>query len=313
MGALLPNLFSFGNNYLKGGRIHLTLFELFVASYSIIYAWSWGQSILRIQDVVLPLGLANYLDISLFFGNYYALVNAAIITICVLIAFIKNHWKWLYFIAFLLLHVQYVTRFSLGEIPHSSNLIGFSLLGLGLGGIFFQKMDKKLFFAFGFTIFFVGLGYTSASISKLVATGVTWVDGNHLWLWIAEKGIDVLSATGSFDYSWVQRIALGNRFAATVILIIGIVTEMIGILIWWRKLRPWVTLLLIGMHVGIYLSMNIFFLSYMIELILIGFPWYIVFDKVPKISYLSGWIDRRFSHSGKIAEAQADLRTEIRS
>lgn len=306
MGNLLPNLFSFGDNYKKGGRLHLALFELFVASYTIIYVWSWGKAILRIQDVVLPLGIANYIDVSIFFGNDYALVNAGIITICVIVAFFRNRLKWLYFPAFLLLHLQYVTRFSLGEIPHSSNLVGFSLLGLGLGGIFFRKIDRKLFFAFGFTIFFVGLGYTSASICKLIATGITWVDGNHLWLWIAEKGVDVLSATGSFDYSWVQQIALGSRFAATVILIIGIVTEMIGILLWWRKLRSYVILLIIGMHIGIYLSMNIFFLSYMIELILIGFPWYIALDKLPRLTFLSNWIDHRYAHSDSSTAAEAD-------
>lgn len=295
MGALLPNLFSFGENYSKGGKIHLTLFELFIAIYTIIYAWEWGLYILKISDVVLPLGIANYLDVSFFFGNSYALINAGIITICVLLSFFKNNLKWLYFLAFLLLHLQYVTRFSLGEIPHSSNLIGFSLLGLGLGGLFFKNAERKLYFAFGFTIFFVGLGYTSAAISKLIGTGITWVDGNHLWLWIAEKGVDVLSATGSFEYSFVQELALSSRFIATIILIIGIVTELIGLLMWWRKLRPYATLLIIGMHIGIYLSMNIFFLSFMIELVLIGFPWYAVFNKIPDVSPIADLVHKRFA------------------
>jgi hypothetical protein len=59
---------------------------------------------------------------------------------------------------------------------------------------------------------------------------------------------------------------------------------MVGFLIWWKKLRPYITLLLIGMHIGIYYSMNIWFLSFMIELIIIGFPWY-------------KWINNRFGEN----------------
>lgn len=193
-------------------------------------------------------------------------------------AFFTKKLKWLYILVFLLLHIQYVTRFSLGEIPHSSNLIGFSMLGLGLASCFIKNKWKALSFAYGFLVFFVGLSYTSASISKLVASGITWVDGNHLWLWIAEKSADVLSAEGSFTLSWVQELALQSRFIATAILIVGLLTEMFAFLFWWKRLRPWITLLLIGMHIGIYYSMNIWFMSYLIELSIIGFPWYKLFN-----------------------------------
>jgi len=279
MNSLLKNLFHFEQEDSVGVQVFLRFFELFTVTYSIIYAWSWGRYILRISDVVLPLGLANYLPIELFFDSNLSLINASLITILATIAFLYRKFSWLYLIAFLLLHVQYVTRFSLGEIPHSSNLLGFSLLGLGLGFVFFKQKTKALSFAFGFLIFFLGLAYTSSAISKLIGTGVTWIDGNHLWLWISEKSVDVLAGYGTFNYSFIQELALSNRFIATVILSFGLLTELTAFLLWWKKLRPYIITLVIGMHLGIYYSMNIFFLSYMIELVIVGYPWYRLINK----------------------------------
>lgn len=279
MNNLIRNLFIFEQPNSFGVKTFLRLFELFVVSYTLIYAWDWGIYTLRITDIVLPLGLANYLPMDHFIGTNWPLINAALITFFSAIPFLFRKFKWFYLLAFLLLHIQYVARFSLGEIPHSSNLIGFSILGLGLGFIFFKSHIKALSFAYGFLIFFLGLGYTSAGISKLIGTGITWVDGNHLWLWIAEKSTDVLSAQGSFSYSLVQEIALNSKFAATLILIVGIGTELLSFLVWWKKLRPYIIIMVIGMHIGIYYAMNIFFLSYMIELIIIGFAWHKLFNR----------------------------------
>ncbi|NGP76792.1 hypothetical protein G3570_09120 [Balneolaceae bacterium YR4-1] len=278
MNSLLQNLFEFKRPDSIGVKLYLRLFELFSVCYTLIYAWDWGFYILRISDVVLPLGLANYIDVEIFFGNSLPLISAGLISGLAVVAFFSRRYKWLYILIFLLLHLQYVTRFSLGEIPHSSNLIGFSILGLGLAFCFINNRWKALSFAYGFLVFFVGLSYTSASISKLVASGISWVDGNHLWLWIAEKSTDVLSAEGSYTLTWVQELALQSRLIATIILIIGLVTEICAFLFWWKRLRPYITLLLIGMHIGIYYSMNIWFMSYLIELSIIGFPWYKLFN-----------------------------------
>lgn len=280
MQQLLKNLFEFEQPESIGVRLYLRIVELFLAGYTIIYAWDWGFYILRISDVVLPLGLANYLDINLFFGNYLALFSAAILSILVAIAFFSVRYKWLYIIAFLLLHILYVTRFSLGEIPHSSNLVGFGMLGLGLAFCFMKDKWQGLSFAYGFLIFFIGLGYTSAAFSKMIGTGIAWPDGNHLWLWIAEKTTDVLSAEGSFTYTWVQQLALQHRLAATLLLVGGLATEFVSFLLWWKKPRPYITAMIIGMHIGIYYSMNIWFMSYMIGLPLIGFHWHKMLNRM---------------------------------
>ncbi|MCW9707361.1 hypothetical protein [Fodinibius salsisoli] len=286
MDRLFHNLFNFEAPESAGTKIQLRAFELFTVVYTLIYTWEWAFYVPRLSNVVLPLGLANYINVEFFFGEW-ATVNAIIITLCCIIPFLFKRLRWLYALAFILFHLQYVVRFSQGEIPHSANLVGFSLMGLALAGLFIRDIKKSLPFAFGFTLFYIGLGYTSAGISKLVATGVTWVDGHHLWLWIGEKGIDILSLTGSFELNWLQELALSSRFIATLILTFGLVTELSGLLIWWKRWRPYITVFLIGMHIGIDLTMNIFFKTFTIQLIIMGFPWNKLMNKLRNSVYFS--------------------------
>lgn len=272
MDNLLKNLFKFDAPESIGTKIQLRAFELFTIIFTLKYIWEWAFYVPRLSDVVLPLGLANYINVEIFFGDL-ATINAIVITLFCLIPFLTKKLRWLYAPAFLLFHIQYVVRFSQGEIPHSANVIGFSLMGLGLAEIFFKDIKKSLPFAFGFALFFFGLGYTSAGVSKLIGTGISWPDGHHLWLWIGEKSIDILSMTGEFQLNWLQKLALENHLIATIILSFGLVTELIGVLLWWKKWRPYVSLLLIGMHIGIDISMNILFLNFILQLIIMGFPW----------------------------------------
>lgn len=270
----------------KGEIIFFRLFELFVICYVVKLSWEWGYYMLRNSDVVLPLGMAHYIDVTFMFHHSISLISAAIITGLVAIAFFRLGGRWMYFVAMLLFHMQYVGRFSQGEIPHSANLIGMSLLCISLGFIFFEEAIKKRRFILGSLIFFIGLGYTSAAFAKIIGTGIFWADGNHLWLWIAEKKTDILSRTGFFDYNFLQELALSSRTAATAILTVGWLTELSGFLIWWRKLRPWVITGIIMMHLGITLSMNIRFDAFIYELILIGYPWASLIDRY--ISYIPG-------------------------
>jgi hypothetical protein len=293
MNRLFYNLFTLEAPKSPGSKIQLRAFELFTVIYTLIYTWEWAFYVPRLSDVVLPLGLANYFNVEILFGDL-ATINAIAITLFSLIPFITKKSRWLYVMAFLLFHIQYVARFSQGEIPHSANLVGFSLMGLGIGALFFKDIKKSLPFAFGFTLFFIGLGYTSAAISKLVATGISWPDGHHLWLWIGEKSIDILSKTGSFELNWLQELALSNWWIATAILTFGLLTELLGFLIWWKSLRPYITILLLGMHIGIDLTMNILFLTFSIQLIIMGFPWNWVLNKLSHPSVFASKSMRQF-------------------
>lgn len=280
MNKFLKNLFELERPHSTGTKIYLRLFELFTVVNTIIYAWKWGQYILRLSDVVLPLGLAQYINAEWFFGNNFGVYNAFLITVFCVTAFLFKRSKWLYGVAFLLLHLQYVVRFSQGEIPHSSNLLGFSLLGLGIGSVFIKDKQQSLHFAFGFVLFFIGLGYTTAGFSKLFATGINWVNGEHLWLWIAEKSTDVLAEQGEYQRNIIQQLILDHRWIGTAFLTAGLITELSGILLWWKKFRVYIFVMLIGLHAGIYTTMNILFFYYTIELFIIGFPWHKLFHKL---------------------------------
>lgn len=278
MKSLFRNLFDFERPETSGERLFFKLFEAFVVGGSLYLAWSWAMYIQRISDVVLPLGIAQYIDISFLFGTYPPLINAALMTVLLLLGFFRKGERYAYMAGFLLLHFQYAARYSLGEIPHSSNVLGMTLLLLALAMIAFTEPRLRRRFTLGTTYFFVGLGYTLAGISKLIGTGFHWSDGRHLWMWINEKAIDSYAKTGILAFNFVQEMALANTFIATALLTFGLVTELLAVLMWWKKFRYPVIWAVLVLHVGIFLSMNIIFKLSMIELTLLGFPWAVWLD-----------------------------------
>lgn len=286
-------LFEPNRDQTPGEIIFFKLFELFVIYYTIRFAWEWGlYTEFRNTDVVLTLGLANYFDVSIFFDNYLSIINAAFITILSIASYFRLGFRWQYLVVMVLLHIQYVARFTQGEIPHSQNLIGMSVLCFAIGAIFFPGKKQMPRFVMGSIIFFIGLGYTSAFFAKLVGTGIYWFDGRHLWLWIGEKSVDILSREGIYNPNLLQSMALQSTGVAAVILLIGWMTELIGFTMWWNKLRPYTTILLVGMHLGITMTMNIRFDAFVIQLILVGFPWYLLLDRyfIKTPSLLEKWL-----------------------
>lgn len=275
---LLEQLFDFERESTTGEAVFFKLFEAFVATGTLYLAWTWGAYILRISDVVLPLGLAQYVDVSFMFGNVLPLVNAGVISLLVLLGFFRLT-RYAYLAAFLLLHLQYAARYSLGEIPHSANMLGMTVLAFALAMLIYDRPVHRRRFALGFTYFFVGLGYTLAGLSKLVGTGLAWSDGRHLWMWINEKGIDAFSKTGVLDYNWLQTLSLEQYWVATAFLTFGLLTELVAFLMWWKRFRMPVIVAVLGLHLGIYIIMNIMFYLSFIELIFLGFPWAVWIDR----------------------------------
>lgn len=273
------NLFHLNREPTKGEALYFKIFELFIIGFVINYAWDWGVYIQQINGVVLPLGIAQYIDISFMFSNGVSLINAALMTIFVSLGFFRILPKYSYLIAFALFHLHYVSRYCLGEISHGSNFIGMSLFTLALALFFFRDPVSYRRFTMGFIFFFFGLGYTSAAVSKLIGTGLTWPSGEHLWLWIAERSVDVRSSKGFFDPNIVQQWTQTSYFLATLSLIFGLLAEFFGFLFWFDKTRPYITVALIGMHIGVYLTMSIMFDVYIYELLIIGFPWGVWLDR----------------------------------
>ncbi len=277
---LSDNLFGFDLPDSAGQRIFRKVFELFIAVSTCYLAWKWGMYTLRISDVVLPLGVARYVDISFMHGNALPLWNAAFISIFAVFGFagFRGIGRWAYAVAFVLLVFQYAARFSLGEIPHSSNLVGMGLLGYALGRIFFDQPLHGSRFSVGFSYVFVGLSYTFAAWSKLIATGLLWPDGRHLWMWINEKAVDEIARSGFVHLNYVQEWALGSMVLATLFLLVGLLTEFFAFFIWFKRFRTATALAIIGLHMGIWMTMDILFTLSVWELTILGLPWAVWID-----------------------------------
>jgi hypothetical protein len=281
MKKLSQHLFDFARDETAGERLFFKLFEAMVVGLVVWTVWTWGFYILKIGDIVLPLGIARYIDISFMTRYNLSLFNAGLISLLLVAGFLR-FWNYAYLGAFLLTHLQYAARYVLGEIPHSTNMLGMILLGLGLAMLAFKEPQYRHRFTLGFTYFFMGLGYSMAAVSKLVGTGFNWVDGHHLWLWLGEKGVDTLSKSGSLDYNWVQLLALDSYTLATAFLIFGLLAEASAFLMWWKPFRYPVMWVLLMLHIGIYMTMNIIFISSMYQLVFLGFPWAVGLDRLLK-------------------------------
>ncbi|PIQ63585.1 MAG: hypothetical protein COV99_02155 [Bacteroidetes bacterium CG12_big_fil_rev_8_21_14_0_65_60_17] len=246
--------------------------------WALWFGWEWGLYIPNIADVVLPLGIARFVDISFMFENNLSIVNAGLMTAAALVGFFRLHRSG-YMLLAISFHLQYVSRYSLGEISHGSNVVGLTAVALGLAYLAFREEKHSRRFALGVIIFFLGLGYTTAAMSKLIASGPLWVDGGHMWMWIQERTVDVFSKSGEINVNRFQQLVLDQYPLATAILAFGLVTELTGVLIWSPRFRPWVMTLLMAMHVGILMSMQINFPANNAILFLLAYPWADLIDR----------------------------------
>ncbi len=274
---LLHNLFDYDRTETVGEIVFYRFFELFVVYWALIYAWEWGPYLSRLKDVVLPLGIAEYIDITFMFENNLGIVNAIVMTVMLAVGFLRL-WRYGYLVAILSFHVHYAARYSQGEISHGSNLIGTTILFFAVATLAFQHRKEIRRTVLGMCYFFYGIGYTSAALCKIVATGPTWPAGRHLWMWIQERTVDTFSLTGSVDYNWLQQLALDHGFIATMILTFGLLVELFAVLMWVKRFRPIIMPMLAGMHIGIMVVMRLDFVSNTLLLVFLAFAWASLID-----------------------------------
>lgn len=276
---LYDNLFPFDEKETKGDFYAFKLFELVVVCYVINFAWQWGFYIQKISDVVLPLGFANYIDVTFMFDHNISLINAGLMSIAVILGFLRVT-KFGYSLTLVFFHLHYISRYCLGEISHGSNLIGMAVFVLALAQLFYTDRKMLRVFSLGMIYFYFGFGYTSAGISKLIVTGPAWIDGSHLWLWIGERSVDVTSRSGIFIPNLLQDWIIAHHWFATCVLLFGLLTELTGFLVWFKKTRSWSILGILAMHFGISSSMNILFLENMVILFAVMLPWGRLIDRI---------------------------------
>ena len=265
-----PAIFDFHSDETAGERFRYRFLELALAGWACWFAWSWGLYIPRIEAAVLPLGIARYADLSFMSANGLSLWNAAAITALCAVA-IAVH-KAAYLPCALLLHLQYASRYCLGEISHGSNLTGMALICLGAGALLFREGRMQRRAGIGLLFFFTGLGYGSAAVCKLIASGPGWVDGVHLRMWIAERGIDLLSTDGAFAPNLLQQLVNAHTLAGTAILAFGLLAELSGPLLWLPRARAAVIPALVAMHLGVTAVMGIRFDAFVFILLLLWEP-----------------------------------------
>ncbi|MFU8812242.1 MAG: hypothetical protein ACNA78_04690 [Balneolaceae bacterium] len=304
LSNLRDNLYRPDHNETTGEVIFYRIFEFFIGYFVIWHAWVWGVYIPNLGEVMLPLGIANYIDISFMFNHWMGIGNAVLMTAAVLVGFF-GRGKYAYTIAIILFHFHYAARFSQGEISHGSNMVGAALFSFAMAHLFFDEADKRRKFTLGTLIFFIGLGYVTAAFSKMIGTGLTWVDGRHMWLWLGERSTDVLSQHGEFQFNILQEYMLQFRWLATIILTYGLIVEFLGWMFWYNKLRPYAATLLISMHIGILITMNINFPKYVYIMVLLGYKWHFIIDyflEKYKGSRLTRFLEARFSpaHPDKV-------------
>ncbi len=266
-------LFDFESVETPGERIHFKTFELFVAVQAVVWSWVWAGQIQQFEAVVRPRGMAEYVDVTFMFEGGTSVANACVLTVCLLLGNLRILPQVFYVLAAASLHLQYVARFSQGSVIHLAHMAGTSVVLLAIAMTLFREPVLRRRFALGSILFFTGWSYVMAAIAKLAVTGPLWVDGRHLWSWIRMKSVDTFSETGVLGYNSLQELALSSVVISTMILCVGLLTEAVGFLLWFRRVRPWVTLACIGLHLGIYLSMNILFHTFIYHLLLIGLPW----------------------------------------
>ena len=275
---LLYNLFDFEREETVGEILIYRFFELVVVYWTIKYAWRWGPYMSRLKDTVLPLGIAEYVDITFMFNHPLGIINAVLMTVLVLMGFFRL-WRYAYLATLLVFHLHYVARFSQGEISHGSNIVGTIIFALAVATLAYEHRREIRRATLGLTYFFFGCAYTSAALCKLIATGPTWSSGRHLWMWIQERTVDQFSMTGTVDYNWLQQLALDSTLIGTAILTVGLLAELFAFLFWFKRTRALAGTMVAGMHVGIWGVMRLTFSANTYLLLILAYPWPRLIDK----------------------------------
>lgn len=258
LDALARNLFGFERPLTPGEAAHHRLVEAYVAGVCALFAWRWAALASRLDGVVMPTGIAHYVDVTWLQGPVVPFVWAGLVT-ALLVAGFAGLWRGAYLTALVAMHGLHAAHEVLGKVSHASHLAAMALLGFALAALLFRERPARGRFAVGFTLFFLGLGYTLAGLSKLVGTGPVWADGLHLWMWTQEKHVDLIAKHGAHTFNPLQQLVLSSRAMATAVLAFGWIVELTAWLVWWRRFRTAVLLVIAGMHVGILLSMGIAF------------------------------------------------------
>jgi len=283
MVAMLSKSYRYAEHPTGGMELYYKLFELMVYSGLLYHVWLWSSAITSSSGVYHPGGLAHYLPLSLMFDPVIPYVNAGIISGMLLLGFFRIMPKYTLSTALLLIHIQYVARFTLGKLPHETVFLGMALLGFVLAVWLVPRNRDRVRFVFVFLIFFMGLAYMMSAAAKIIGTYLVspdtfWANGQHLWLWINSRQVSSMSDSGIYTLGFLSSQALNSWFVATAMLSYGLLVEAFGFLLWFDRTRWLIALLLIGLHLGIGMVMGLYFFFFIAQLAYVGFRWDLPID-----------------------------------
>ncbi len=264
-------IFDFKSQTTPGEVLKFRVFEAYIAYAITSTVLNWADYIQHVEAVVHPLGLAHHLPLGWMLNPWVPWVNAVAIGLFS-VAGLLGLFRWGYACAFGLMLFQYAARYCLGEIPHSANLIGMALLGFSIANVAFRGAHNIRRFALGFTFFSIGTCYFSAALCKLAVAGLDWPLGEHLSLWVYNKETDAFSKSGEWGLNLVQQFIVDHRWAGTLFLTTGLVSELGSVLVFHPKFRLYALWAIIGLHLGILASMEIFFQTATISLVILALP-----------------------------------------
>jgi hypothetical protein len=272
----LDGYFELGRPPTAGERIAFRVFECFTVGGLCLFAWTWALDIFT-HDSRFEARLAQAYALD---ARGLALTSAALVTVLLGLGLLRRRGGFAYLAALPLLHLQFVARYWPSEGLHHSHLLGMCLLAIAVGRALFADEKLRLRAALGTTYVLVGVAYLLAALSKLRNTGLDWIDGRNLQMWLVMNQVHRISKDQDFEFNALQELVVSHGWLATAILLPGLVVELLGPLICWRRIRlPYTTAVLL-MHLGIALVFKIYFLWNIGLLILLGYPWGALIDRM---------------------------------
>ena len=275
--------FEFDRPVTRSEQLMFRILETYVVVSLVHAAWAWAAALTQQLPGPNARGLAHHFDLSFVFGNQLSWCIAGAVSFFLFLGFSRCKTGWCYLAALVLLDVLGVCRYSSGNMPHPTNIAGMTLLAIAVAFLVFWKTEERIRYAYGLTCFFAGLGYTLSAACKWRSSGLAWIDGRNLWLWMIRWEHDLFAKSGQFRISAIQEMVLEQEWLATCILASGLAIESVAILICVPRFRPFIAGALICMHAGIGIVMKIFFWQNILILTMVGIPWHLLIDQACKL------------------------------
>lgn len=112
----------------------------------------------------------------------------------------------------------------------------------------------------------IGLTYFNAFLAKMINSGWLWINGETFQLWLYQRFL----RNGN---EWSKILALDPLYFRSLAIITLMVESCFWMVIILPKIRPWIAILGIGFHLGIYITTNISFLGPFLLSYLALFNW----------------------------------------